>query len=199
MENTIKKVTEPVVRKLLELNVKLKEYGLSKFSFELNKHGYLVLTEQPSNSNPTLAVLTEFDEEQALDWLSKYESFIPLYKPLMIYLGTDSYAKHVTRSISYPTGKWSDFNLDNGSFQYRLNLLGDEKLAVTVILNSNKDLSEVENHEDDLEIMTFQFPVVKNKAPLFHTIIKIKFETTFDKLLPSLRSAEERLLSVEDR
>lgn len=41
MENTTKKVTEPVVTKLLELNVKLKEHGLSKFSFELNKHGYL--------------------------------------------------------------------------------------------------------------------------------------------------------------
>ena len=199
MENTTKKVTEPVVKKLLELNVKLKEHGLNKFSFELNKHEYLVLTEQPSNSNPTLAVLTEFDEEQALDWLSKHESFIPLYKPLMIYLGTDSYAKHITTSLAYPIGKWSDFNLDNASFQYRLHLLGDEKLAVTVILNSNKDLSEVENHEDDLEIMTFQFPVVKNKAPLFHTTIKIKFETTIDKLISSLRLAEERLLSVEKR
>lgn len=197
MENTTKKVTEPVVKKLLELNVKLKEHGLSKFSFELNKHGYLVLTEQPSNSNPTLAVLTEFDEEQALDWLSKHESFIPLYKPLMDYIGTDSYAKHITRSIVYPIGKWSDFNLDNGAFQYRLKLFGDEKLSVTVILNSSKDLSEVENHEDDLEIMTFQFPVVKNKAPLFHTTITIKFETTFDKLISSLRLAEECLLSIE--
>ena len=33
MENTPKKVTELVVKKLLELNVKLKEQGLSKFSF----------------------------------------------------------------------------------------------------------------------------------------------------------------------
>lgn len=198
MENTTKKVTEPVVQKLLELNVKLKEHGLSKFSFELNKHGYLVLTEQPSNSNPTLAVLTEFDEEQALDWLSKHDSFIPLYKPLMDYIGTDSYAKHITRSIVYPIGKWSDFNLDNGSFQYRLKLLGEEKLAVTVILNSDKDLSEVESHEDDLEIISIQFPIIKNKAPLFHTTIKLKFETTFDKLISSLRLAEERLLSVEN-
>ena len=198
MENTTKKVTEPVVKKLLELNVKLKEHGLNKFSFELNKYGYLVLTEQPSNSNPTLAVLTEFDEEQALDWLYKHESFIPLYKPLMDYIGTDSYAKHVTRSIAYPIGKWSDFNLDNGNFQYRLKLLGEEKLAVIVILNSDKDLSEVENNEDDLEIMTFQFPVVKNKAPLFNTTITLKFDTTFDKLLSSLRLAEERLLSVEN-
>jgi hypothetical protein len=197
MENTTKKVTESVVKKLLELNVVLKEHGLSKFSFELNKHGYLTLTEQPSNSNPTLAVLTEFDEEQALDWLSKHESFNPLYQPLMDYLGTDSYAKHITRSIAYPIGKWSDFNLDNGSFQYRLKLLGEEKLAVTIILNSSKDLSEVETHEDDLEIMTFQFPVVKTKAPLFHTTITMKFETTFDKLLSSLKLAEEQLLAIE--
>ena len=198
MENTTKKVTEPVVKKLLELNVKLKEHGLNKFSFELNKYGYLVLTEQPSNSSPTLAVLTEFDEEQALDWLYKHESFIPLYKPLMDYIGTDSYAKHVTRSIAYPIGKWSDFNLDNGNFQYRLKLLGEEKLAVIVILNSDKDLSEVESHEDDLEIISIQFPIIKNKAPLFHTTIKLKFETTFDKLISSLRLAEERLLSVEN-
>ena len=197
MENTPKKVTELVVKKLLELNVKLKEQGLSKFSFELNKHGYLALTEQPSNSNPTLAVLTEFDEEQALDWLVKHESFIPLYQPLMDYLGTDTYAKHITTSLAYPIGKWSDFNLDNGSFQYRLKLLGEEKLAVTVILNSSKDLSEVETHEDDLEIMTVQFPVVKNKAPLFHTTITMKFETTFDKLISLLKLAEEHLLSIE--
>lgn len=197
MENTIKKVTESVVRTLLELNVKLKEHGLSKFSFQLNKHGYLVLTEQPSNSNPNLAVLTEFDEEQALDWLSKHESFIPLYKPLMDYLGTDSYAKNITTSLAYPIGKWSDFNLDNGHFQYRLNLLGGDRVAVTVILNSDKDLSEVENHEDNLEIMSIQFPVVKNKAPLFHTTIKMKFETTFDNLISSLKSAEEQLLAIE--
>lgn len=196
MENTPKKVTESVVKKLLELNVKLKEHGLSKFSFELNKYGYLVLTEQPSNSNPTLAALTKFDEEQALDWLSKHESFIPLYKPLMDYLGTDSYAKHITTSLAYPIGKWSDFNLDNGYFQYRLKLLGDDKVAVTVILNSSKDLSEVES-PDDLEIRTVQFPVIKNKAPLFHTTIKIKFETTFDKLISSLILAEEQLLSIE--
>ena len=197
MENKTKKVTEPVVKKLLELNVKLKEHGLSKFSFEVNKHGYLTLTEQPSNSNPTLAVLTEFDEEQALDWLSKHESFIPLYQPLMDYLGTDSYAKHITRSIVYPIGKWSDFNLDNGHFQYQFTLLGEEKLAVTVILNSDKDLSEVENPEDDLEIMTVQFPVVKNKVPLFHTTITMKFETTFDNLLSSLKLAEEQLVAIE--
>lgn len=197
MENATKKVTEPVVKNLLELNVKLKEHGLSKFSFELNKHGYLALTEQPSNSNPTLAVLTEFDEEQALDWLSKHESFIPLYQPLMDYLGTDSYANHITRSIVYPIGKWSDFNLDNGHFKYRLKLLGEEKLAVTVILNSSKDLSEVENHEDDLEIITVQFPIVKNKAPLFDTTITMKFETTFDKLISSLKLAEEQLLAIE--
>lgn len=196
MENTPKKVTESVVKKLLELNVKLKEHGLSKFSFELNKYGYLVLTEQPSNSNPTLAALTEFDEEQALEWLSKHESFIPLYKPLMDYLGTDSYAKHITTSLAYPIGKWSDFNLDNGYFQYRLKLLGDDKVAVTVILNSSKDLSEVES-PDDLEIRTVQFPVIKNKAPLFRTTIKIKFETTFDKLISSLILAEEQLLSIE--
>lgn len=197
MENKTKKVTEPVVKKLLELNVKLKEQGLSKFSFEVNKHEYLTLTEQPSNSNPTLAVLTEFDEEQALDWLSKHESFIPLYQPLMDYLGTDSYAKHITRSIVYPIGKWSDFNLDNGHFQYQFTLLGEEKLAVTVILNSDKDLSEVENPEDDLEIMTVQFPVVKNKVPLFHTTITMKFETTFDNLLSSLKLAEEQLVAIE--
>ena len=197
MENKTKKVTEPVVKKLLELNVKLKEHGLSKFSFEVNKHGYLVLTEQPSNSNPTLAVLTEFDEEQALNWLSKHESFIPLYKPLMGYIGTDSYAKHITTSIAYPIGKWSDFNLDNGNFQYRLKLLGEEELAVTIILNSDKDLSEVENNEDDLEIMTVQFPTVKTKAPLFHTTITMRFETTFDKLISSLRLAEEQLLAIE--
>lgn len=197
MENKTKKVTEPVVKKLLELNVKLKEQGLSKFSFEVNKHGYLTLTEQPSNSNPTLAVLTEFDEEQALDWLSKHESFIPLYQPLMDYLGTDSYAKHITRSIVYPIGKWSDFNLDNGHFQYQFTLLGEEKLAVTVILNSDKDLSEVENPEDDLEIMTVQFPVVKNKVPLFHTTITMKFETTFANLLSSLKLAEEQLVAIE--
>lgn len=41
MENTPKKVTEPVVKKLLELNVKLKEHGLSKFSFDSNKHGFV--------------------------------------------------------------------------------------------------------------------------------------------------------------
>ena len=197
MENKTKKVTEPVVKKLLELNVKLKEHGLSKFSFEVNKHGYLVLTEQPSNSNPTLAVLTEFDEEQALNWLSKHESFIPLYKPLMGYIGTDSYAKHIITSIAYPIGKWSDFNLDNGNFQYRLKLLGEEELAVTIILNSDKDLSEVENNEDDLEIMTVQFPTVKTKAPLFHTTITMRFETTFDKLISSLRLAEEQLLAIE--
>lgn len=196
MENTTKKVTELVVKKLLELNVKLKEHGLNNFSFELNKHGYLVLTEQPSNSNPTLAVLTQFDEERALDWLSKHESFIPLYKPLVNYLGTDSYAKHITTSLAYPIGKWSDFNLDNGHFQYRLKLLGDDKVAVTVILNSSKDLSEVESL-DDLEIRIVQFPVVKNKAPLFHTTIKMKFETTLDKLISSLKSAEEQLLSIE--
>lgn len=116
----------------------------------------------------------------------------------MDYLGTDSYAKHITRSIVYPIGKWSDFNLDNGNFQYRLKLLGEEKLAVTVILNSSKDLSEVETHEDDLEIITFQFPIVKNKAPLFHTTITMRFETAFDKLLSSLKLAEEHLLSVEN-
>lgn len=179
------------------MNVKLKAYNLTKFSFEVNKHGFLALTEQPSNSNPTLAVLTEFDEEQALDWLSKHESFIPLYQPLMDYLGTDSYAKHITRSIVYPIGKWSDFNLDNGHFQYQFTLLGEEKLAVTVILNSDKDLSEVENPEDDLEIMTVQFPVVKNKVPLFHTTITMKFETTFDNLLSSLKLAEEQLVAIE--
>lgn len=199
MEKKQNKITTKIAERVLELNVKLKAYNLTKFSFEVNKHGYLVLTEQPSNSNPTLAVLTEFDEEQALDWLYKHESFIPLYKPLMDYIGTDSYAKHITRSIVYPIGKWSDFNLDNGSFQYRLKLLGEEKLAVTVILNSSKDLSEVETHEDDLEIITFQFPIVKNKAPLFNTTITLKFDTTFDKLLSSLRLAEERLLSVEKR
>lgn len=197
MENTTNNVTKTVLDKLSYLNLKLKEQGLSKFSFKLNKHGYLALTEKPSNSNPTLAVLTEFDETEALDWLSKHESFIPMYNPLMVYLGTDSYAKHITRSIAYPIGKWSDFNLDNGSFQYRLKLLGDENLAVTVILNSDKDLSEVETHEDDLEIMMVQFPVVKNKAPLFHTTITMKFETTFNKLIPSLRLAEEQLLSIE--
>lgn len=199
MEKTLNKVTTKIIERILELNVKLKVQGLSQFSFELNKHGYLVLTEQPSNSNPTLAVLTHFDENEALEWLSKHESFIPLYQPLMDYLGTDSYAKHITRSIVYPIGKWSDFNLDNGSFQYRLKLLGEEKLAVTVILNSSKDLSEVETHEDNLEIITFQFPIVKNKAPLFHTTITMKFETTFDKFISSLRLAEERLLSVEKR
>lgn len=199
MEKTLNKVTTKIRERILELNVKLKVQGLTQFSFELNKHGYLVLTEQPSNSNPTLAVLTEFDEEQALDWLSKHESFIPLYKPLMDYLGTDSYAKHITRSIAYPLGKWSDFNLDNGSFQYRLKLLGEEKLAVIVILNSDKDLSEVESHEDDLEIISIQFPIIKNKAPLFHTTIKLKFETTLDKLISSLRLAEKHLLSVEKR
>lgn len=197
MENTTNTVTDKILNRIADLNEKLKEQGLSQFSFGVNKHGYLALTEQPSNSNPTLAVLTEFDEEQALDWLSKHESFIPLYKPLMDYLGTDSYAKHITRSIVYPIGKWSDFNLDNGNFQYRLKLLGEEKLAVTVILNSSKDLSEVENTEDDLEIMSIQFPIVKNKAPLFHTTIKMKFETTFDKLIPSLRLAEEQLLAIE--
>lgn len=197
MENTTNKVTEPILDKLSELNVKLKEHGLSKFSFELNKYGYLVLTEQPSNSNPTLAVLTQFDETEALDWLSKHGSFIPLYKPLMDYIGTVSYATHITTSLAYPIGKWSDFNLDNGHFQYQFTLLGEEKLAVTVILNSDKDLSEVENPEDDLEIMTVQFPVVKNKAPLFHTTITMKFETTFDKLISSLRLAEEQLLAIE--
>lgn len=116
MEKTPNKNTTKITERVLELNVKLKEHGLSKFSFEINKHGYLALTEQPSNSNPTLAILTEFDEEQALDWLSKHESFIPLYKPLMNYIGTDSYAKHITRSIAYPIGKCSDFNLDNGFF-----------------------------------------------------------------------------------
>ena len=75
MEKTLNKVTTKIRERILELNVKLKVQGLTQFSFELNKHGYLVLTEQPSNSNPTLAVLTEFDEEQALDWLSKHESF----------------------------------------------------------------------------------------------------------------------------
>ena len=104
MENTTNKVTEMILDKLSELNVKLKEYGLSKFSFELNKHGYLILTEQPSNFNPTLAVLTQFDEEKALGWLVKHESFIPLYKPLMDYLGTDSYAKNITTSLAYPIG-----------------------------------------------------------------------------------------------
>ena len=197
MENTPNKITTKIAEKVLELNVKLKAYNLTKFSFELNKHGYLTLTEQPSNSNPTLAVLTEFDEEQALDWLSKHESFIPLYQPLMDYLGTDSYAKHITTSIAYPIGKWSDFNLDNGNFQYRLKLLGEEELAVTIILNSDKDLSEVENNEDDLEIMTVQFPTVKTKAPLFHTTITMRFETTFDKLISSLRLAEEQLLAIE--
>lgn len=196
MEKTPNKNTTKITERVLELNVKLKEHGLSKFSFEINKHGYLALTEQPSNSNPTLAILTEFDEEQALDWLSKYESFIPLYKPLMDYIGTDSYAKHITRSIAYPIGKCSDFNLDNGSFQYRLKLLGEEKLAVTVILNSSKDLSEMES-PDDLEITTFQFPVVKNKAPLFHATITTQFETTFEKLISSLKLSEERLLSIE--
>lgn len=196
MEKTPNKNTTKITERVLELNVKLKEHGLSKFSFEINKHGYLALTEQPSNSNPTLAILTEFDEEQALDWLSKHESFIPLYKPLMNYIGTDSYAKHITRSIAYPIGKCSDFNLDNGSFQYRLKLLGEEKLAVTVILNSSKDLSEMES-PDDLEITTFQFPVVKNKAPLFHTTITTQFETTFEKLISSLKLLEERLLSIE--
>jgi hypothetical protein len=196
MEKTPNKNTTKITERVLELNVKLKEHGLSKFSFEINKHGYLALTEQPSNSNPTLAILTEFDEEQALDWLSKHESFIPLYKPLMNYIGTDSYAKHITRSIAYPIGKCSDFNLDNGSFQYRLKLLGEEKLAVTVILNSSKDLSEMES-PDDLEITTFQFPVVKNKAPLFHTTITTQFETTFEKLISSLKLSEERLLSIE--
>lgn len=78
-----------------------------------------------------------------------------------------------------------------------MKLLGEEKVAVTVILNSSKDLSEVENHEDDLEIMTVQFPVVKNKAPLFHTTITMNFETTFDKLSSSLKSAEEQLLVIE--
>lgn len=116
----------------------------------------------------------------------------------MDYLGTDSYAKYITTSLAYPIGKWSDFNLDNGHFQYRLKLLGDERVAVTVILNSDKDLSEVENHEDTLEIMTVQFPTVKNKAPLFHTTIKMKFDTTLDKLLSSLKLAEEQLLSVEN-
>lgn len=114
----------------------------------------------------------------------------------MDYLGTNSYAKHITTSLAYPIGKWSDFNLDNGHFQYRLKLLGDENLAVTVILNSDKDLSEVES-SDDLEIMTVQFPVVKNKAPLFHTTITMKFETTFDKLISSLKLAEEQLLVIE--
>ena len=178
------------------MNVKLKAHNLTKLSFEVNKHGFLALTEQPSNSNPTLAVLTQFDEEQALEWLDKHESFIPLYKPLMEYLGTDSYAKHITTSLAYPIGKWSDFNLDNGHFQYRLTLLGGERV-VTIILNSSKDLSEVENHEDDLEIMTFQFPPVKNQAPLFHTTITMKFETTFDKLISSLNLAEEQLLAIE--
>lgn len=196
MEKTPNKITTKIAERVLELNVKLKAHNLTKFSFEVNKYGYLTLTEQPSNSNPTLAALTEFDEEQALDWLSKHESFIPLYKPLMNYLGTDSYAKHITTSLAYPIGKWSDFNLDNGHFQYRLKLLGDDKVAVTVILNSSKDLSEVES-PDDLEIRTVQFPVVKNKAPLFHTTIKMKFETTLDKLISSLKSAEEQLLSIE--
>ena len=144
-----------------------------------------------------MAVLTKFDEDQALEWLSKHEFFISLYRPLMDYIGTDTYSKHITTSLAYPIGKWSDFNLDNGSFQYRLKLLGEEKLAVTVILNSSKDLSEVENPEDDLEIMTVQFPVVKNKAPLFHTTITMKFETTFDNLLSSLKLAEEQLLAIE--
>lgn len=196
MEKTPNKITTKIAERVLELNVKLKAHNLTKFSFEVNKYGYLTLTEQPSNSNQTLAVLTQFDEEQALDWLSKHESFIPLYKPLMDYLGTDSYAKHITTSLAYPIGRWSDFNLDNGHFQYRLKLLGDDKVAVTVILNSSKDLSEVES-PDDLEIRTVQFPVVKNKAPLFHTTIKMKFETTLDKLISSLKSAEEQLLPIE--
>lgn len=197
MENTTNIVTDKVLKHIESLNLKLKEQGLSQFSFRVNKHGYLALTEQPHESNPTMAVLTKFDEDQALEWLSKHEFFIPLYRPLMNYIGTDSYAKHITTSLAYPIGEWSDFNLDNGHFQYRLNLIGDERISVTVILNSSKDLSEVENHEDDLEIMTFQFPVVKNKTPLFHTTITMMFETTFDNLISSLKSAEEQLLSIE--
>lgn len=197
MENTTNIVTDKVLKRIESLNLKLKEQGLSQFSFRVNKHGYLALTEQPHESNPTMAVLTKFDEDQALEWLSKHEFFIPLYRPLMNYIGTDSYAKHITTSIAYPIGKWSDFNLDNGNFQYRLKLLGEEELAVTIILNSDKDLSEVENNEDDLEIMTVQFPTVKTKAPLFHTTITMRFETTFDKLISSLRLAEEQLLAIE--
>ena len=197
MENTTNIVTDKVLKRIESLNLKLKEQGLSQFSFRVNKHGYLALTEQPHESNPTMAVLTKFDEDQALEWLSKHEFFIPLYRPLMNYIGTDSYAKHITTSLAYPIGEWSDFNLDNGHFQYRLNLIGDERISVTVILNSSKDLSEVENPEDDLEIMTVQFPVVKNKAPLFYTTITMKFETTFDKLISSLRLAEVQLLAIE--
>ena len=198
MENTPNKITTKIVEKVLELNVKLKAHNLTNLSFEVNKHGFLALTEQPSNSNPTLAVLTQFDEEQALDWLDKHESFIPLYKPLMEYLGTDSYAKHITRSIVYPIGKWSDFNLTNGSFQYRFSLLGDDKIAVTLILNSDKDLSEVESTDKDVEIMTIQPPTTRKQRDLFHTTITMTFETTFDKLISSLKLAEEQLLSVEN-
>lgn len=197
MENTTNIVTDKVLKRIESLNLKLKEQGLSQFSLGVNKYGYLALTEQPHESNPTMAVLTKFDEDQALEWLSKHEFFIPLYRLLMDYIGTDTYSKHITTSLAYPIGKWSDFNLDNGHFQYRLKLLGEEKVAVTVILNSDKDLSEVENHEDNLEIISIQFPVVKNKVPLFHTTITMRFDTTFDNLISSLKLVEEQLLSIE--
>ena len=196
MENTTNIVTDKVLKRIESLNLKLKEQGLSQFSFGVNKHGYLALTEQPHESNPTMAVLTTFDENQALEWFSKHESFIPLYRPLMNYIGTDTYSKHITTSLAYPIGEWSDFNLDNGNFQYRFDLLDGERVEVTLILNSDKDLSEVEVSEEDVEVITVQFPTTRKQRDLFHTTLTLKFEITVEHLLSSLTLAEGHLLAL---
>lgn len=188
MENTTNIVTDKVLKRIESLNLKLKEQGLSQFSFGVNKYGYLAITEKSHEYNPTLAVLTKFDEEQALVWLDKHELFIPLYRPLMNYIGTDTYAKHSTTSLAYPIGKWSDFNLDNGNFQYRFDLLDGERVEVTLILNSDKDLSEVEVSEEDVEVITVHFPTTRKQRDLFHTTLTLKFETTVENLLSFFES-----------
>lgn len=190
MENTTNIVTDKVLKRIESLNLKLKEQGLSQFSFGVNKYGYLAITEKSHEYNPTMAVLTKFDEEQALVWLDKHELFIPLYRPLMNYIGTDTYAKHITTSLAYPIGKWSDFNLDNGNFQYRFDLLDGERVEVTLILNSDKDLSEVEVSEEDVEVITVHFPTTRKQRDLFHTTLTLKFETTVENLLSFLNLAE---------
>ena len=196
MENTTNIVTDKVLKRIESLNLKLKEQGLSQFSFGVNKYGYLAITEKSHEYNPTMAVLTKFDEEQALVWLDKHELFIPLYRPLMNYIGTDTYAKHITTSLAYPIGKWSDFNLANGNFQYRFDLLDGERVEVTLILNSDKDLSEVEVSEEDVEVITVHFPTTRKQRDLFHTTLTLKFETTVENLLSFLNLAEGQLLTL---
>lgn len=195
MENT----TIKVIERILELNVKLKAQGLDSLSFELNEEGYLVLVEKFSGSTSLLAVLEIFTEDEALDWLSYQERFIPLYYPLMRYFDTETYAKLVLQNQPFPVNSVANFSLEVLPFQYRLRLLKDDRIVVQVTLKSAKDLSNLVGWDRSVRIKTVELVGECTGSFVFESEVKFTLQTTATQLTDSLRGAEQRLLSFVEQ